>query len=307
MLNLSNIDSIKYNLSFNFIYEIKNRSIKFYSSNFSIVKAPSYENCEYIGNFRCVNYIITPTSQFKLISNKFITINVKIKFDKNFNILNKEFIYPDFNTKNNYFLAFIGIEDIRLINFNDTIKYIGIGCVDKYRSDKNGVVFSDYNEYINNPFNINITQIDKNINRKIIEKNWVCFERNNELYIIYEWNPLTICKIIDNKLVLVKKMPNNNLFNELRGSTHGVKIEEFSEIWFICHNKQYYCYFLIFDLNMNFKKISSAFKFENCKVEYCICLFVENKDIYIGYSTFDNTSILKKFNKDILFNYIGLS
>jgi len=290
MLILNNINSQKKILSFNFDHNIDGQIIKFYSCNFSLIKVDN----NFIANFRCVNYVTEPT--FILPLNNFITINVKIIFDINFNIIEKEYYAPDNYNKN---LAFIGVEDIRLFRYNNDILYTGAISLDNYLSNKNGVICSNYNNYCNNPNDIYITNLE---NRKTVEKNWVYFEMNNELFVVYEWHPLTICKIIDNKLVIEKKY-NLTEFIDIRGSSNGIVCN--NEIWFITHkclgsDRTFKHYIIIFDLKMNFIRMSIPFKFENNIREYCICLYTENNNIYIGYSTNDNTSILNIYDKDIL-------
>ena len=303
---INTIKHFKKNLSFSFDYNINNITIKFYSCNFSLVRKKD----NYLVNYRCVNYLTEPSFKFTGF-NEFITINVFIKYDKDFNILDKLIIPPYLNFLNKKH-AFIGIEDIRLFNYNDNILFTGAISFDKYRSINNGIMCGDYFEYLSKK----ISYVTCYKNRQTIEKNWVFFENENQLYTIYQWFPLTICKFINsdknkqNELVRTKEY-NINILNGMRGSSNGIHYN--NEIWFITHktlcpNRTFHHYFVIFDLNMNLLRISEPFKFENYIREYCICFYIENNKIFIGYSTNDNTSILNIYNKqDLLDNIVFIS
>ena len=299
---LNSLKHKKRNLSFSFDYNINNITTKFYSCNFSLVR----EKDNYLVNYRCVNYLTEPSFKFTNF-NEFITINVFIKYDKEFNILDKLIIPPDFNFLN-MGRGFIGVEDIRLFNYNENILFTGAVSFDKYRSIDNGVMCGNYLEYCKKK----ITYQTYYKNRQEIEKNWVFFDNKKQLYIIYKWFPLTICELINsdkdkqNKLVSKKEF-NIDILREMRGSSNGIHYN--NEIWFITHktlggNRTFQHYFVIFDLNLNLLKISEPFKFENYIREYCICFYIENDNIFIGYSTNDNTSILNIYNKQDLLDNI---
>lgn len=53
---------------------------------------------------------------------------------------------PDFNFLNMGH-GFIGVEDIRLFNYNKNILFTGAVSFDKYRSINNGVMCGNYLEY----------------------------------------------------------------------------------------------------------------------------------------------------------------
>ena len=98
---LNDITNIKTHLTFNCDYNINNINVKFYSCNFSFVK----ENDNYLVNFRCVNYLNITSLKFNGI-NEFITINVMVRYDKDFNVLDKVILSPNFdllNKRNNEF------------------------------------------------------------------------------------------------------------------------------------------------------------------------------------------------------------
>lgn len=150
------------------------------------------------------------------------------------------------------------------------------------------------------------------------EKNWVFVDISNETHMIYKWFPLEIGKIINNDncskldICITKKMPS--FFQNVRGSTNackvflnnknGKKTTEY-EWWFICHivsyesPRHYYHIIVKFDKDMNLKKYSAPFKFndENNEIEYCLGIIVEDRRILISYSNWDRTTTLGIYDR----------
>jgi hypothetical protein len=138
------------------------------------------------------------------------------------------------------------------------------------------------------------------------EKNWVFYEANGTLCVIYQWYPIYCCQIdySTNKLKLIKKIDCNSIFSRFRGSTCGVNFD--NKIWFIVHQqksisddefKGYVHNFVVFDTNMNLIGLSKAFNFENALVEYCIGFEITNNNNFlITYSTLDCSTKLAVFS-----------
>jgi hypothetical protein len=288
------IQLFKPNNSINLTSNINISNIFFKSCNFSITK--SSQNDEYLLNLRYVNYT-TENGPNVNINNRgiYISINKIFKFNKNFQIIdeNKLIIPPLFNeiskNINRFNKNIIGIEDIKIFNFNGIIKIIGTsqnnvgnikGMIGEYNYDDNTI--------------INFKYINVNFNKQNIEKNWVYFKNfNNELKIIYKWYPLQICDVINNNLILIRQIKMPIDFLNVRGSSCGILFN--NEIWFICHineNRNYYHLFVVFDIYMNLKKYSNKFKFDNCRIEFCIGLEIVNDKLIICYSLNDSTSTI---------------
>ena len=145
-------------------------------------------------------------------------------------------------------------------------------------------------------------------NNRNVEKNWVLFEKDNEMLVIYSWQPLTIgtlCKNSNDTHSFIEKYvsPKTNIYlNGLRGSTNGIYIDGYW--WFICHkvfiyhNKRKY-YHVLVRMDQEFNLVySKYFVFENADIEYCLGLVHHNDWLYIGYSLNDNISKIMKINKD---------
>ena len=280
------------NISFKFDEIIENKSIpnSFYSSSSTIIRHPHFDD-KYILNIRCVNYYINTNGNSSINDNKIVfTHNIVIILDKYFHIISKTKTMPqNINSK------YIGIEDIRLFNFKNKIYYIG-SSFDK-TTNKIRITSNEY--VLENNYNLNfITPTFKtNFNW---EKNWVFFENNDDMFIIYKWYPLSICKINynNNNLDLIKTINVPQEFKNFRGSTNGVLFD--NKIWFIVHSqiqinnkKHYYHYFVVFNNNLSIYGYSKMFKFENYIVEYSIGMEVTyNNNFVITYSTLDSTTKL---------------
>jgi len=64
----------------------------------------------------------------------------------------------------------------------------------------------------------------------------------------------------------------------------------------------YFHFLAVFDLNMNFKRHSELFKFNNYQVEFCAGLLIEDDRFIITYSYLDNQSCLITLNHDYVNN-----
>jgi hypothetical protein len=286
------------NLSFDFLKSIDNKNIFFNSSSSTIIKHPDF-NDKYVVNTRLINYKLDSIGKSNINSNC-ITINKISILDKFYNEINSKYLFPD-----NYKSKYSGIEDIRLFNFKSDVYFIG-----SYYNDKNNKV-----QIVSNKYNIG-----ENYNPLIInptfktefnwEKNWVFFENNDQLNIIYKWNPIYICKIdyANQNLNLIKSIENvPTIFNKFRGSTNGVKYND--KFWFIVHQQNNIIYdikgylhnFVVFDKNMNLLGYSKAFNFENSVVEFCIGFELSHKNKFIiTYSTLDSTTKLAVFSPEYI-------
>lgn len=283
------------NLSHYFNYN----SINFQSGNFCIMESPIFEN-EYLLNFRFINYTY---------SSIHMSINKIIRVNKNYEIIDdNKILLPDFfdhdilHSKHESGKKIIGIEDMKIFHFKGKIKIIG----SKINNFSNlGMVWGDYNYETNKIENLN--HIENTFNFQSIEKNWIYFVDNDELKVIYKWFPLQICRItISNKLILEKELRMPPYFREMRGSTCGIKYND--EIWFITHFQntnfkgKYYHNFVVFDSQMNLKKFSKQFRFEDNTIEFCLGFIISDDKFIISYSTNDTTSKLGIYDKSTIDN-----
>jgi hypothetical protein len=202
---------------------------------------------------------------------------------------------------------YIGIEDIRLFNFKDKIYYIG-STFDK-STNKIKITSNEFD-------------LDKNYEINLInptfktdfdwEKNWVFFENNDELFIIYKWYPIQICKIDYNKkeLNIVKELKTPNKFFNFRGSTNGVLFD--NKIWFIIHSqnvindkKHYFHRFVVWDKNWNIIKTSKIFSFLNGHIEFCAGVAVHGDQLLITFGFQDNSAFILEIPLSAVNNFIN--
>ena len=288
---------------------VNNENVKFVSSSSCLI--PNINEGGYHANIRYVNYHITDGGGYLNCDKHIITVNKYVEFDKDFNILSEKWF--DLNFENR---RYIGVEDVRIFNdieSNDLL-FIGTGY---HKNNTIGIVTGDY-DIVN--FKMNVREITQNFNNSGCEKNWVFIDYNGSTHIVYDWNPLNICKINNenNKLEKVAKRETPRIFSRIRGSTSGFKyskkvdqvkngnitidIEE-SEIWFVGHivsyesPRHYYHIIYVFDSQMNLLRYSAPFKFEGYPIEYCLSIVVEDERVLINYSTWDRTTRIGIYDK----------
>ena len=320
-VTLSNLKFYEVNLIsnkiINFNDSIIHNNINFYSSSSCLIKK---DNLNYLMNIRYINYQITNDGIYVIdgiknennIDNKnIITLNKFVELDSKFNIIRDFFIQDDLTNENNIDInnktytedfskkKYIGIEDLKIFNFENKTFFIGTDY--NYQIGKIGISYGIYDYDIKNK--LNIIQLQQNFLNTNCEKNWVFTTLNDELKIIYKWSPLVICEIQENNIVpiIFKNMPN--FFSIIRGSTCESIDSETGNKWFICHfvshenPRRYYHIFVLFDNNLNLLKYSGPFKFENQAIEYCLSLLIENDKILINYSTWDKTTQIGIYDK----------
>lgn len=252
------------NFTSKFDYFISSRKTTFYSSNWCIIPY----NDGYLCNqrLRCDN----------------ITFNKLLWLDNSYEIVNEKVIIPETIDINE---LFVGIEDIRLFEFNNEIHYIGSVYHDGLVKISAGVF--DLNEYKINIIEPKFYTLNK------WEKNWCYFVYKNKLSIVYQFFPLYICEIKGNELVLQKQIYNlPEFFKSIRGSTSGIHYS--NEIWFLVHLtltppqfiRSYIHLILVFDLNMKFLRYSDVFRFEDELREFCLGMNISNDVITFSYSLY---------------------
>jgi len=298
VLNTTNEDNIYkttlYNMKFykdilvpDKIYHFTNtfmyKDISFNSSSCSIIP---YDT-GYKMNVRYVNYCIEPNGNYVYSNKNIITLNKRIILDKRFNIISEELIHTEFVDR-----LYIGIEDIKI--FKD--KFIGTGY---HVNDTRGLNYGTYDDF---SFNELVCTFQKNK----CEKNWCLYEDG----IVYNWYPLTLCKLDGNNLVKVQEKNTPKIFKNMRGSTNGFSYK--NEIWFVTHIssfeplRHYYHNIVVFDKDMNLLRFSPSFKFEGDPIEYCLGIIVEDENVILSYSTWDRTSKVAIYNKNYIFSKVNI-
>jgi hypothetical protein len=299
---IGNSNIFSKNMSINVVYDTE----IFNSSSSSIIKHP-LKTQKYIMNTRFVNYKLNPIGKSDIGDKKCISINKISIIDNRFNELYFRYLFPDITDA-----RYIGIEDIRICNFKNDLYFLG--SLYNPLNDKVEIVSNKF--ILGEAYDPIVIKPDFKTDNNW-EKNWVFFNNNEEINIIYKWSPIQICKIdySNKKLKLTKtidKLPS--IFNEFRGSTNGVFYD--NKFWFIVHQqnkiepnmKSYVHNFVVFDKNMALLGYSNSFKFENKLVEFCIGMeLTYENNFVITYSTLDCSSkliVLSPVYINSLLNYI---
>ena len=271
---------------------IDGKETNFNSSSSCLIK----DNDIYKMNIRYVNYKITPNGSYIDCDNYIFTVNKYVELDNDFVKTKEKLFDTNFDGR-----RYIGIEDIRIYKENNQLSFIGTGY---HQNNTIGITYGNYD------INKNIIEgkdIVCSFNQSYCEKNWIFVNYKNETHIIYNWYPLTIGKIEDNKLIKIetKKMPL--IFKHLRGSssefTYFNEENNNKEIWFVVHlvsyesPRVYYHVIVIFDENLNLQKYSAPFKFGDSPIEYCLSIVIEKERVIMNYSEWDSTTKIALYEK----------
>jgi predicted GH43/DUF377 family glycosyl hydrolase len=285
------------NLSKKLMKQINNENHIFFSGTPTIIELP---NNEFLVNIRWINYklnnygFILPINDVK--HNNIKNLNSRFKVNSLFQPISKEIFLDEDLT---YKPHMIGIEDIRIFNFNNTY-YYNATILDANRhvhSTTSQIYPIEDNTYkLERPI-IMPTQYDTT-SLIIPEKNWSFVNYKNELCVVHLWFPLQIGKIdyTTNELKIIETQKMPSYFQYTRGSTAGYTKKD--EIWFVVHkthDKNYVHFFVIFDLHMQLLRYSEPFKFKNYKVEFCIGLIVQDKQVILSYSVMDTQSFISVY------------
>ena len=288
---------------------INNENTHLKSSSSCLI--PNQNNDGYFMNVRYVNYLIHDNGSYLNCDKHIITVNKFVEMDKDFKIKTEKWMELKFDNR-----IYIGIEDVRIFNDIETNSLIFIGT-GFHQNHKIGIVNGNYNIKSGK---LNEKEIVPDFANSDCEKNWVFVDYNGSSHIIYNWYPLKICKMNNDKniLSLVKTNDMPKIFSRIRGSTNGFKyskkintnnngnitidiMEE--EIWFVTHlvsyetPRHYYHLIVVFDTNMNLLRYSAPFKFEGDPIEYCLSIVVNDDQVLINYSTWDRTTRIGVYDK----------
>jgi tetratricopeptide (TPR) repeat protein len=272
---------------------------------------PNYNNDGYLMNIRYVNYEIDENGNYLNCDRHIISVNKFVEFDKQLNVKMEKWMDLKFDNR-----RYIGIEDIRIFNDNKTNKLLFLGT-GFHHNNKIGIVNGIYD--IKSGL-LNGAEINPSFCNSDCEKNWVFVDYLDSPHIVYNWHPLKICKMNENKnlLSLVETKNTPKIFSRIRGSSCGFKYSKKidslnngniiidvseDEIWFVTHivsyetPRHYYHLIAIFDSNMNLLRYSAPFKFEGEPIEYCLSIIVEDERVLINYSTWDRTTRIGVYDK----------
>tara|TARA_X000001036_G_scaffold150423_1_gene142844 strand:+ start:12437 stop:14506 length:2070 start_codon:yes stop_codon:yes gene_type:complete len=303
--NVSSNDASKI-LVLSGMHNIENKN--FNSSTPSITRINPTSG-RFLINIRYVNYYIEGDA-YKYREDMEATQNVCLLFD-NFDSLMKLTPRETFNINRANKLQDVsrnyleGTQDVRLMSSGNKVYFIGAAKYDEhYEKRSYQIEFGQY-DYSGKTMK---NRLMMSPNNRFCEKNWTLFHRNNKVYTVYEWNPLTIYNIFEDKLVSIKQGSVPPFFNRFSGSSNGITIDK--ELWFVCHfishedRRYYYHTLVVLDIeSLNVKRYSIPFTFNGSNVEYCCGLESEGDYLLMTYSVNDSDAKLIVMKKDH-FNFI---
>jgi tetratricopeptide (TPR) repeat protein len=283
-------------------FNVNGNNVSFYSSSSCLIpysnETISNEK-RYIMNIRYVNYFIDNNGGYLNCDDHIITLNKYMEFNEELQPINEQFMEWSFDNR-----RYIGTEDVRIFNDVETnaLTFIGTGY---HSNNKIGIVTGFYNT---DALTLNAREVNQNFRLTNCEKNWVFVDFNHSTHIIYDWYPLTICKLNNddkNELEMVETREMPLFFSNVRGSSCGFNYikNDITEIWFVNHivsyesPRHYYHIISVFDTNMKLLRYSAPFKFEGECIEYCLSIVVEDEQVLINYSTWDRTTRIGVYDK----------
>lgn len=170
-------------------------------------------NLQIINNRLC--YSIYKNNKLYNISDEHPLLNRTIIYKNNELYSIKYFRIPDYLS-----YCIQGVEDVRLINFNNKLFYLGNTLETETHKNVMVLIQDEPEKYYLLKYNSHLAQ-----------KNWSPFVYNDELYFIYSFHPLIILKFDPSDVNNVVKVYENignvkSNFKEIKGGSQGIAIKE---------------------------------------------------------------------------------
>lgn len=254
----------------------------------------------YMMNVRYVNYQIAADGsyKFKHDDGKIRTLNLLHHLNSDFSNVREPHWFDRVDREE---LRYQGVEDVKLYPYCDQLLFLGT-----VQHPTTGQIRVGGGQYDVRTTVLKSTAFDSPHNR-VCEKNW-CYTQNarGELYVIYEWSPLTMGTLGGNSLTIASMDPNvPAFFRDLRGSSNGVRVDD--EMWFLCHMvdystpRHYYHIIVVLDrATMKYKRNSILFKLKGDPIEYALGMVVEPTRVVFSYSRMDRTSAVHVISREVL-------
>ena len=256
-------------------------------------------------NVRLVNYTINNSGGYDIRDQDNIvrTRNILVTADKNLNMLNMVEL-KDKSNATLYPKNILGMEDIRLFGNNELFcTYLEVNeesipqmCYGKYCPDTGDVT----------------TILPLKLGHEIkCEKNWIPFIQNGEVYFLYTYNPLHICKLNrETGEVTTEKIIKLNDNYEFRGSSCLIPYKNgwLTTIHQVYYDKvrKYFHRFIWFSNDFTTMKISKVFYFRSPSIEYNLGICHSIDGLLVSYSEKDNNSKIIVVDYTIIDKYIGV-
>lgn len=208
---------------------------------------------------------------------------------------------------------FVGLEDARLVNWDNSITLSGI----RRDTTTNGESRTELS-VIDNYIEVSRTRIEAPA-PTYCEKNWMPILDLPYHYI--KWtNPTEIVKAnIENKTSesILTVSQNIDFNRDIRGGSqvinyknHWIALTHEVELWKNeSGNKdgQYYHRFIVWDKDWNIVKVSDDFKFTNARIEFSCGLALHEDSVLITFGFQDSSAFILKITLDFFDSFIGIS
>ena len=241
------------------------------------------------------------------------TLNYLAELDDNLNTINVHKL--GFNENPNPKYEMIGLEDVRLVRWDDILWIVGCNR-DTFESGYCNMVMVEIDEETGAEKRRVVIQ---NVS-DYIEKNWVPII--DKPYHFMRWaNPLEIYKVdIETgipELVINKSydIPVDYDGHLLRGSSQVIPWKDYyisiihvTELYTSKRGDKcgrYLHQFLVWDKEFNFVKCSPLFNFAGNVSEFCVGLCMKDDQFYIPFSTGDSTQYVIRVGEDVIEKFIN--
>lgn len=241
---------------------------------------------------RTVNYMQIGAQHFQSLdlldsTNTIKTRNFLVRYDRDFHLLSQQEIIEDLPRNRKKIRNVEGLEDCRIFEFNHSIWFT---CT-TLDTNPCGQPQISLCKLANNRSGASIP-VEKLIpfvgpDPCRCEKNWLPFIKDNQLHVIYSYDPLIIYKpnikgeiSLINQNVMIKNTPQKQDFSRFSGSASPIEFDGgylmlVHETVFV-DQRNYLHRFVFLDRNFNITKISKPFIFLHKGIEYCCGMTIDH-------------------------------
>jgi FkbM family methyltransferase len=265
-------------------------------NNPSMINLP---NGDYLCNVRCSNYIYEPHFQF-LEGNIHLSDHILLTLSPNFMV--KKMVELVDKTNNVYYDSFVkGFDDLRLI---DSTRFIcSHGNFNNHRTIEQ--CLGTYDEF----GNVNKLIVLKGPNPHRHEKNWIPLIQNDELFIVYFFNPFTLYKVNEEtgELTLVSQKTLVEHF-DVKGSSSFIEYKGglLATVHHTTRDLSYMQRFIWMNKELTTLKYSKPFYFESKGVEFTLSMCHGDNCVIIPNSIRDNYANLKMIDYKVVDAYLNI-
>jgi glycosyltransferase involved in cell wall biosynthesis len=234
---------------------------------------------------RCVNYLQNHGSLQRSIDPEvdngswdIKTRNFFLKFDNDFHLITQHELVDEISFAFNHLplSRIVGNEDVRLFKYGNAFWFTATKSdLNKYHVPQMGL-FRLSNCLFDDAVTVDYFVPLKGPIPERCEKNWMPFIRENDLYVIYSYDPYVIYKVDSRtgNLILERSQNQKHDFSHLRGSAPPIPFADgylmlVHEVSFDGKKRVYLHRFLALDKDYNMASLSRPFFYDHIGVEYC--------------------------------------